>query len=149
MIRRVSCASAACLFNPQGIFELWGEGSSFEEMAAAVAALPAAAKDPYCGPDTSFKIVLDAWGHTWSEAQQQDLIDRCPEFLPSRGKVNLRAPQQTFWLACAKLGGLNGLPASEPRWYFGRQVALADRCVCSWPPALPNMSLRNTLGLGC
>jgi tRNA (guanine10-N2)-methyltransferase len=115
------------LLTPQGIFELWGEGSSFEEMAAAVAALSAAAKAPYCGPDTSFKIVLDAWGHTWSEAQQQDLLDRCPEFLPSQGKVSLRAPQQTFWLACAKLGGANGLPASQPRWYFGRQVALADR----------------------
>jgi hypothetical protein len=98
-------------------------------MAAAVAAMPAAAKAPYCGADTSFKIVLDAWGHTWSEAQQQQLLDRCPEFLPSQGKVDLWAPQQTFWLACARLGGANGLPASEPRWYFGRQVALADRCV--------------------
>ncbi|WIA11111.1 hypothetical protein OEZ85_011255 [Tetradesmus obliquus] len=126
---QVAAAIVARAVLIRGIFELWGEGSSFEEMGAAVAALPAATKAPYCGPDTSFKVVLDAWGHSWSEEQQQQMIDRCPEFLPSQGRVELRAPQQTFWLACARLGGANGLPASEPRWYFGRQVALADR---SW-----------------
>lgn len=109
------------------MLDLWGEGATFEELRAAVEAHPDAAKAPYMALDCSFRVVLDAWGHTWTEAQQKQLYDQLAVFLPFEGRVDLKAPQQTFWLCCVAQGGENGLPEMPQRWYFGRQVALADR----------------------
>lgn len=36
---------------PKAVLELWGEGGSWEELVAAVAAYPAEKKAPYAGED--------------------------------------------------------------------------------------------------
>ncbi len=66
--------------------EVWGEGSTFDELAAAVTAYPDHLKAPYLGPDTSFRIMLDAWGFAWTDQQQNELLRKL-EFIPFQGKV--------------------------------------------------------------
>ncbi|KAF8068156.1 Tr1 [Scenedesmus sp. PABB004] len=114
----------------RAMLELWGEGGSFEELADAIAAHPAAAKAPYLGRGVTFRVLLDAWGFTWTPEQQARLFAGLERVLPFEGRVDLAAPAHVFWLCCIGGGAAhNGLPAVPERWYFGRQVAVADR---SW-----------------
>jgi tRNA G10 N-methylase Trm11 len=40
----------------KGIYDLWGEGDTFEEMRDAAVACPADKKTPYFAPELSFKV---------------------------------------------------------------------------------------------
>lgn len=49
------------------------------------------------------------------------------------GRVELEAPEHTFWVVTVASDGEAGMPAMPTRWVFGRQVALGDRWGgCAW-----------------
>lgn len=110
------------------MFDIWGEGSSFEEMLAAVAAHPAHLKAPFLAPDASFKVILSTVGFKWGEAQYQQHIRTLVGSLGFEGEVELQTPRNTFWVVTVESDGESGIPAMPTRWVFGRQVALGDRC---------------------
>ncbi|KAG2422078.1 hypothetical protein HYH02_015518, partial [Chlamydomonas schloesseri] len=82
------------------LIEVWGEGSTWEELEAALRAYPEAAMAPWTGPDQSFKVVVDTFGSKLSMDQQLDMIEKL-EFLPFKGKVKLRSPDLQFVLLVA------------------------------------------------
>lgn len=46
-----------------------------------------------------------------------------------RGRVDLRDAQHVMWITKCERGDNMGLPETIPtRWFFGRQVAIADKC---------------------
>ena len=60
----------------QGFLEVWGEGSTFEELCAAIRAFPEHRKQRWSHPHLSFKIVVDGWGRSISQQEQLELIDQ-------------------------------------------------------------------------
>lgn len=111
----------------RGFFELWGEGSDWDELEAATLAFPYWRQEPYLGPDVRFKIRVDTYGCKLSMEQQLQHI-RQLEFIKFKGVVDLQAPQVTFWLIVCDVSQNPGLPKVAPRrLYFGREVALSQR----------------------
>lgn len=62
------------MFPPQGIFDVWGEGDSFEAMCDSIAAHPATGKAPYTGANSSFKVVLSTVGFKWRPEQYRQYV---------------------------------------------------------------------------
>jgi hypothetical protein len=112
----------------QGIFDVWGEGSSFEEMLQSVASHPAHCKAPYLQRDASFKIIMSTVGFKWSGEQYKHYVHEVVESVGFEGDVELESPRNTFWVVTVDSDGEAGMHAMPTRWVFGRQVALGDRC---------------------
>lgn len=65
----------------KGIYELWGEGSSFEELEEAIKAYPDEKKLPYLKSESTFKITVDSFGKVTSFQEQTDRI-RSLSYIP-------------------------------------------------------------------
>lgn len=46
----------------KGLYEIWGEGSSYEELKEAINSYPDDRKLPYLTSDTTFRIIIDSFG---------------------------------------------------------------------------------------
>ncbi|KAL4439704.1 hypothetical protein ABPG75_002705 [Micractinium tetrahymenae] len=112
------------------VLEVWGEGETLEGLQAAVAAHPEAERAKWGGAEQSFKFVVDTWGCTFTMAQQVELIESMEGCTRFQGRIDLRSPQNRFWLIVVKSNG-RGLPLLPDRYYFGREVAAGDRSVVS------------------
>ncbi|XP_024539201.1 tRNA (guanine(10)-N2)-methyltransferase homolog isoform X1 [Selaginella moellendorffii] len=117
----------------KAIFEIWGEGSTYEELRAAVEAFPEEKKRPYLGTEVTFKIIVDTFGKVISSEEQIKLINSF-DFIPFQGRVQLRDPKEKFWFMETDGRVINnGMPAPlEPsvdgtRLFFGREIGGADR----------------------
>ncbi|CAM8914373.1 unnamed protein product [Rhodiola kirilowii] len=112
----------------KGIYELWGEASSYEELEEAIKDFPDDRKLPYLTSDTTFKINVDTFGKAISFQEQTDRIQKM-SFIPFKGRVNLKNPDQNFWIMeTDDYGSSNGLPPVIQRTiFFGREVGAADR----------------------
>lgn len=58
----------------KGIYELWGEGSSYEELEQAIRSYPDEHKLPYLAAESTFKITVDSFGKVVSFQEQNDRI---------------------------------------------------------------------------
>ena len=58
----------------KGIYELWGEGSSYEELEEAVKSYPDERKLPYLASESTFKITVDSFGKVMSLQEQNERI---------------------------------------------------------------------------
>jgi len=58
----------------KGMYELWGEGSSYEELKESVLSYPDERKLPYLDSDSTFKITVDCFGKVISLGEQKELI---------------------------------------------------------------------------
>lgn len=58
----------------KGIYELWGEGSSYEELEEAIKRYPDERKLPYLAPESTFKITIDSFGKVMSLQEQNERI---------------------------------------------------------------------------
>jgi len=65
----------------KGIYELWGEGSSYEQLEEAVRDYPDDRKLPYLTSESSFRINLDSFGKTFSTEEQKDILKKL-SFIP-------------------------------------------------------------------
>jgi tRNA (guanine10-N2)-methyltransferase len=119
--------------------ELWGEGDGPDALCASIASFPAARKDPFLAPDTTFKVELEDFGWTehgtrgdnWAPVvRRMDALAPAVTFL---GKARMKDPQHVFWsVETAREGQWKGLPSDiPPRNYFGRVVAkgLGRACI--------------------
>lgn len=127
----------------KGMYELWGEGSSYEQLEEAVIAYPNDRKLPYLTSESSFRINLDSFGKTFSTEEQKDILNKL-SFIPFKGKVNLKNPDHKFWLIeIDDYGSNNGLPPIvEKRIFFGREIGVADRKL------LPTYQLKSRTYIG-
>ena len=117
----------------KGFFELWGEGADWEELQAAVEAYmaapaTAAAASAALDPTTTFRVVIETFGHTLGAEQRAATLPRL-DFIPFRGAVRLSGKcDHEFYLLVSDVplnAEPNGLPpgAVPRRLYFGRRVA--------------------------
>lgn len=127
----------------KGIYELWGEGSSYEELEVAINNYPDENKLPFLSSESTFRIIVDSFGKAISFQEQNDRI-KMFSYIPFKGRVNLRNPENKFWLMeTDDYGSNNGLPPiMQKRIFFGREVGAADR------KRLPTYQLKSRTYLG-
>ncbi|GAB2277678.1 hypothetical protein Dimus_012383 [Dionaea muscipula] len=127
----------------KGMYEVWGEGSSYDDLEEAIGGYPEERKSPYLTADSTFKINIDSFGKAISSEDQKDRIQRLA-FIPFKGRVDLRNPEHKFWLMeTDNYGSNNGLPpVVQKRIFFGREVGAADRKL------LPTYQLKSRNYLG-
>ncbi|CAN4084761.1 unnamed protein product [Withania somnifera] len=65
----------------KGIFELWGEGSCFEELEESTKSYPDERKLPYLSSDSTFKIAVETFGKVISFEEQNERI-RSLSYIP-------------------------------------------------------------------
>ncbi|XP_076923000.1 uncharacterized protein LOC143584979 [Bidens hawaiensis] len=112
----------------KGLYEIWGQGSSYEELKEAINSYPDDRKLPYLTPDTTFRIIIDSFGKAMTFNDQTARI-KGMSYIPFQGRVDLRNPEHKFWLIeTDDYGSANGLPpVNEKTIFFGREVGAADR----------------------
>ncbi|GJM85256.1 hypothetical protein PR202_ga01691 [Eleusine coracana subsp. coracana] len=112
----------------KGIYELWGHGTTYEELEKSVMEYPDERKLPYLTPESTFKIVVDTFGKVMS-SQEQNEIMKSLTYIPFKGRVNLKKPEHKFFvIETDDYGSNNGLPPVMKRTiFFGREVGAADR----------------------
>ncbi|XP_047315113.1 tRNA (guanine(10)-N2)-methyltransferase homolog [Impatiens glandulifera] len=127
----------------KGMYELWGEGSSYEELEESIKNYPDDRKLPYLATGTTFKVSVDCFGKAMSSSEQQERI-KSMAYIPFQGRVSLKNPEHKFWLMeTDDYGKNNGLPPIiERRIFFGREVGAADRSL------LPTYQLKSRTYLG-
>uniref|UniRef100_A0A1D1YUQ8 tRNA (guanine(10)-N(2))-methyltransferase n=1 Tax=Anthurium amnicola TaxID=1678845 RepID=A0A1D1YUQ8_9ARAE len=127
----------------KGMYELWGQGSSHEELELAIKCFSDERKLPYLSPDSTFRIIVDSFGKVISFEEQNERI-RGLRYIPFKGRVDLRNPDHKFWLMeTDDYGSNNGLPpVVKKRIFFGREIGAADRKL------LPTYQLKSRKYLG-
>lgn len=60
----------------KGIYEVWGEGRSFETLEEAVRSYPDELKTPYLSPGTTFRISVESFGKAISFHEQSERIQK-------------------------------------------------------------------------
>ncbi|KAM7250599.1 hypothetical protein ACFE04_022482 [Oxalis oulophora] len=127
----------------KGMYELWGEGSDYEELQESITSYPDEQKLPYLVPESTFKITVDTFGKATSMQEQNNRIQSLT-YIPFKGRVNLKTPEHNFWLIeTDDYGESNGLPpVVGKRIFFGREVGCADRSL------LPTYQLKSRTYLG-
>lgn len=115
-------------FLVKGIFEVWGIGSSYEELRIAIENFAEDRKAPYLTANSTFKVVVDCFGMGLSLQEQTERINSL-HYIPFQGKVNLKNPQHKFWLLESDSHVVsNGLPpAMQKLVYFAREIGVSDR----------------------
>ena len=58
----------------KGIYELWGQGSSYEELEEAIKGFPDERKLPYLTSESTFRIIVDSFGKVMSFQEQNERI---------------------------------------------------------------------------
>mmetsp|Transcript_24031 Transcript_24031/g.33078 ORF Transcript_24031/g.33078 Transcript_24031/m.33078 type:complete len:476 (+) Transcript_24031:158-1585(+) len=135
-------ASRSCLV--KGIYEVWGEGATLDEMLTACQSFPLEQKTKYFAPEIVFKICIESFGMKIPQKTQMEYIRKLDAKLPFEGKVDLKAPDHRFWLiqAVDPVKNCNVSAIVPPRWYFGREIATGDRS------PMPNFELSNRRYIG-
>lgn len=119
-------------FLVKGIFEVWGVGSSYEELRSAIESYEEDRKDPYLSANSTFKIVVDCFGKGLSLHEQTQRINSLG-YIFFQGKVDLKNPQHKFWLIESDSDSVsNGLPSAMQNFvYFAREISVSDRSLLS------------------
>lgn len=127
----------------KGLYELWGEGNSYEELEESIKGYPEERKLPYLNSESTFRISMDTFGKVMSFTEQNERI-RGLSYIPFKGRVNLKNPEHNFWIMeTDDYGSNNGLPpVVQKRIFFGREVGAADRKL------LPTYELKSRTYLG-
>ncbi|CAN0892342.1 tRNA (guanine(10)-N2)-methyltransferase homolog [Linum grandiflorum] len=127
----------------KGMYELWGEGSDYEELEQAIKSYPDERKLPYLSSESTFRITVDSFGKVISFDEQNNRIQQLT-YIPFQGRVNLKHPEHKFWLMeTDDYGGNNGLPpVVAKRIFFGREIGGSDRKL------IPTYQLKSRTYLG-
>ncbi|XP_078172466.1 tRNA modification 11 protein [Carex rostrata] len=127
----------------KGIYELWGQGTDYEELEQAIKEYPEDRKLPYLTEDNTFKIIVDSFGKVISSQEQNERIHGL-SYIPFKGRVNLKQPDHKFWLMeTDDYGSNNGLPpVLQKTIFFGREVGAANRSL------LPTYQLKSRKYIG-
>eukprot|EP00062_Callorhinchus_milii_P013995 gi/632962680/ref/XP_007897456.1/ PREDICTED: tRNA (guanine(10)-N2)-methyltransferase homolog [Callorhinchus milii] len=118
IMRRTVCAKS--------IFELWGQGRTWKELHTSLKNYPTERMNPYLQRDSTYKINVYAFNKTLTHNKRIQKIDDL-EFLPFKGKVNLKSPEHVFWLLEDYGTDPNNTPEKPFVLYFGRWLADGQR----------------------
>ncbi|KAH7624316.1 hypothetical protein Ndes2526B_g00501 [Nannochloris sp. 'desiccata'] len=110
--------------------ELWGEGSSWEELQSVVADYNPVDKAKYAAADQSFKFVVESWGQMATQEEKLDIIESFEMCTKLSGPIDLKSPMHHFWAIKCDIPdkNLSCLPPLPQRYYFGRQILAEETC---------------------
>jgi len=99
----------------KSIYELWGQGQTYEELHENVRKQSSHLWDRF--RQSSFKFSVDSYGSTRSLSKQRELIDSF-KFIELRGKISLKNPEVEFavmeeWLAPPPPASLHEVPVMD------------------------------------
>eukprot|EP00011_Vannellida_sp_DIVA3-517-6-12_P005497 CAMPEP_0114607712 /NCGR_PEP_ID=MMETSP0168-20121206/2206_1 /TAXON_ID=95228 ORGANISM="Vannella sp., Strain DIVA3 517/6/12" /NCGR_SAMPLE_ID=MMETSP0168 /ASSEMBLY_ACC=CAM_ASM_000044 /LENGTH=456 /DNA_ID=CAMNT_0001818591 /DNA_START=39 /DNA_END=1406 /DNA_ORIENTATION=- len=136
----------------RGVFDVWGSGKTYEEVAEAIRAMPAGRMEEFMVGDYGFKFVVDAFGKKIPFAKQ---VERMNYFsfmdILQKGRVDLKNPTHIFWIL-EELGRSLDPDTPPRRILFARQVAtgsrhLVDKFAVKKRPYMGTTSMEATLAL--
>ncbi|KAI8388392.1 uncharacterized protein BYT42DRAFT_559919 [Radiomyces spectabilis] len=106
----------------KNIYELWGEGKTYEEVHAAVKEHP---ERWTAFNECSFKFTVGAFGSTISAAAQLDIINSF-SFLGFNGPIDMKRPDVQFGVL-EDYGATSPAPTAPNYIYMGKLVASGSR----------------------
>ncbi|GAV30021.1 hypothetical protein PMKS-003527 [Pichia membranifaciens] len=110
----------------KGIYELWGDGSSFDEMHESVKSNMAQLREPYLHNTFKFEN-LTFQGGKKSREEQIKMYEKFA-YLAFKGKIRMKNPDQTFTILEQYSLGADLFPLDHPdHCWFGRQINLSAR----------------------
>jgi len=108
----------------KGVYEIWGQGTTYEEVAQKAAAFPE--KEKYINDVTvSWKINVDAFGLKLSMKDQSERRDMFRELIPFSGPVVMKNPKETFLIL--EEVGVNESQNTPKRIFFLRELAGSEK----------------------
>ncbi|XP_013783068.1 tRNA (guanine(10)-N2)-methyltransferase homolog [Limulus polyphemus] len=132
-------------------FKLWGQGATHEDLHTQLKQISLGYIEPFCHPDKSFKVEVETFGKKISRNDKVNRIEDL-DFLPLRGPIKLKDPDNIFHLI--EYYGLdpNSVPDNPYQVFFGQwicdgqrhlitQIALKDRKFIGNTSMDPKLSL--------
>ncbi|KAL2084609.1 hypothetical protein ACEWY4_020127 [Coilia grayii] len=115
---RTVCAKSA--------FELWGHGKTTDELKSSLLKYPSERMLPFLQEESTYKINVYTFNKTLVFQDRIKKIDAL-NFLPFKGKVNLKDPDHIFCLLEDYGTDPNNIPEEPFYRYFGRWIADGQR----------------------
>uniref|UniRef100_A0A8C2C2E3 tRNA (guanine(10)-N(2))-methyltransferase n=1 Tax=Cyprinus carpio TaxID=7962 RepID=A0A8C2C2E3_CYPCA len=107
-------------------FELWGHGTTTDELRMSLLEYPAENMAPYLQQNSTYKINVYTFNKTLVFKDRIKKIDAL-DFLPFKGTVNLKDPEHIFCLLEDYGSNPNDIPEEPFHIYFGRWIADGQR----------------------
>ncbi|CAK9439087.1 uncharacterized protein LODBEIA_P33110 [Lodderomyces beijingensis] len=108
----------------RGIYELWGQGATYEELHASIKETSAERFDVY--KKCSFKFTFESFKGSRDHKSQVKTIESF-SYLDFEGPINLKAPDETFTvLEEYEVSGQDKADQPKQLW-FGRLIQLSER----------------------
>jgi tRNA (guanine10-N2)-methyltransferase len=109
----------------KSVVELWGEGRTYLEVAASFAAKRKALEHFFCD-EVSFRVRMDCFSKKCTPEKQREILDNV-DFLPFKGKVNLKSPDVTVSVHEDYGPSSNSAPSQPLRVFIGRRIGSGQR----------------------
>ncbi|KAL0827712.1 hypothetical protein Bca101_051390 [Brassica carinata] len=105
----------------KGMYELWGEGTCYEELKDSIESFPDSRKLPFLASDSTFRISVETFGKALTFDEQRERINSLT-YIPF--DVNLKNPDHNFFIMeMDESEENNGLqPILQRRIFFGREL---------------------------
>ncbi|XP_033726459.1 tRNA (guanine(10)-N2)-methyltransferase homolog isoform X2 [Pecten maximus] len=112
----------------KNIIELWGHGSTYSELNKSLRETNKDIMAPHLVKEKSFKFELDAFNKKVIQSYKLDRFESFPrDVLAFQGEVNLRNPDETYFLL-EDYGPFGSQAPDNPLYiYFGRQISEGQR----------------------
>ncbi|XP_026102532.1 tRNA (guanine(10)-N2)-methyltransferase homolog, partial [Carassius auratus] len=107
-------------------FELWGHGTTTDELRMSLLEYPAEKMAPYLQNNSTYKINVYTFNKTLVFKDRIEKIDAL-DFLPFKGTVNLKDPEHIFCLLEDYGSDPYDIPEEPFHMYFGRWIADGQR----------------------
>ena len=112
----------------RSVFEVWGEGATFEELVLSLKQCPAHMTEPFGAQ--SWCIKTETFGSTTTLEAKRSMFEALG-FLPLRGSINLESPEcQLGLLINYEKAKRHDEKPTALKFWFGRQIAMSSRPVC-------------------
>ncbi|XP_065844049.1 tRNA (guanine(10)-N2)-methyltransferase homolog [Oscarella lobularis] len=110
----------------KSVIDLWGFGSDLSSLKSSILAHLLDEKEKqFMLESVTFRIRIEAFNKKCTDEYSASLIKQL-NFLPFKGRVNLRRPDHTFCLFL-DYGTDSTTPAQPYRLFFGREISMSSR----------------------
>eukprot|EP00299_Pterocystis_sp_00344_P019741 c9766_g2_i2.p1 GENE.c9766_g2_i2~~c9766_g2_i2.p1 ORF type:complete len:451 (-),score=72.95 c9766_g2_i2:89-1384(-) len=109
------------------VVDLWGHGNTIQECQESILACPAHKTEPYCGPNSSFKFLVEGFGKHYPVDEKIQLMEEFSHG-PLPPVCDLKNPDILVWIM-TDIGVAPLFKETDPpkHYYVGRQVCEGSR----------------------
>ncbi|XP_072175830.1 tRNA (guanine(10)-N(2))-methyltransferase homolog [Diadema setosum] len=103
--------------------EVWAQGTTYPEVCQQLKLYPQSEMEPYCHEDVTFCFKVHTFGKQLNSAAKLEAMKSLEDYLPLKGKVRLRDPDQIFYIFEDYGTRPNQAPEKPYRIFVGRWIA--------------------------